>query len=160
MADKKFKDYYDERMVAAAIMPDTMMMVKAPSTDVELVPLYSLNRITTNTIGASYTITDAQHFSKNLYTGTTGTTVVTLNSDPNSMTKGYFSFHVNLGGGIVEIAYDASLVTVIGHDPVSDPALYVKAIEDDASKGGVQIDYIGFNAVTNKMEYHVYGALA
>lgn len=119
----------------------------------------AVNRIKNSTIGASYTLVDALHFSKILYTPTSGSLTVTLQTDQASITEGFLSFHVNIGGGEVVIAYDDTLIEVIGHDPVNDDPLKVKPLVDEPSKGGVQIDYIGFNSTTSKMEYHVYGAL-
>lgn len=113
-------------------------------------------RLLNNTIGASYILQDSQHGSRNEYT--TAVTI-TLNPTPAQMIAGFLSFHVNTSGGVVNIDYDENLVSVLDHDNLLDPALSIKQIEDEPSKGGVQIDYIGFNGTTNKMEYHVYGAL-
>lgn len=126
---------------------------------IEVIKASENNRIITNNIGANYVLTDVLHFSKMIYTKTTGNTTITLTSNQSNIKDGFLSFHVNKGGGLVEVNYDDSLIEVIGHDPNNDPVLSVKPLVDDSSKGGVQIDYIGFNSNTNKMEYHVYGAL-
>lgn len=114
------------------------------------------NRSKINYIAGSYTITDAQNFSKNYCTSPL---TITLNPIQSEMRKGLLSFHINDSNGDVAIAYDATKITVKGHDSVNDEPLKIKSISDDAVKGGVSIDYDGFNSTTNKMEYHVYGAL-
>ena len=113
-------------------------------------------RLKDNTVGASYTLQDSQHGSRNLCTAAL---TITLEDTPANMIDGFLSFHVNTSAGEVVIDYDAALVSVLNHDKAADPALKIRQISVEPSKGGVQIDYIGFNISTSKMEYHVYGAL-
>lgn len=103
---------------------------------------------------ASATLPDAWHLGDVPWTNTTNV-VLTLQSDALLMIAGHTSDHFSTGTGTVTIAYNTSLVSVLGHDGVT-PLVIEKANLANAFVG-VTIRYLGVQS--GKLIYRVFGNL-